>query len=59
MNLSSKDPSINFESVTEEIAQMFCLSYAPGKNIKMIDIDPSKEEHFPGIVEMKEELQVC
>ena len=24
----------------------------------MIELDPSKEEHFPGITAMKEELQV-
>lgn len=57
MNLSSKDHSINFESVTAEVAQMFCQSYAPRMNIKMVDIDPSKDEHFPGIVDLRKELE--
>ena len=59
MNLSNKDPSIHFESVTKEVAQMFCQSYAPEMNIEMVDIDPSKDEQFPGIVDLRKELQVC
>lgn len=59
MNLSNKDPSIHFESVTKEVAQMFCQSYAPGMNIEMVDIDPSKDEQFPGIVDLRKELEVC
>ena len=52
MNLSNRDPSIHFESVTKEVAQMFCQSYAPEMNIEMVDIDPSKDEQFPGIVDL-------
>ena len=59
MNLSNKDPSIHFESVTKEVAQMFCQSYAPEMNIEMVDIDPSKDEQFPGIVDLRKELEVC
>ena len=59
MNLSKKDHSIHFESVTKEVAQMFCQSYAPGMNIEMVDIDPSKDEQFPGIVDLRKELEVC
>ena len=58
MNLCTKDPSINFDAVTEAIAEMFCQIYAPGKDIKMTDIDLSREDHFPGITAMKDELQV-
>lgn len=57
MNLSNKDPSIHFESVTKEVAQMFCQSYAPGMNVEMVDIDPSKDEQFPGIVDLRKELE--
>ena len=59
MNISNKDPSIHFESVTKEVAQMFCQSYAPEMNIEMVDIDPSKDEQFPGIVDLRKELEVC
>ena len=59
MNLTTKDSSINFDAVTAAVAHIFCQIYAPGKDIKMVDIDPSKEDQFPGISAMKEELQVC
>ena len=59
MNLSKKDHSIHFESVTKEVAQMFCQSYAPGMKVEMVDIDPSKDEQFPGIVDLRKELEVC
>ena len=36
MNLSAKDPSINYDTVTEEVAQLFCQTYAPGKDVKVI-----------------------
>ncbi|KAL9955167.1 hypothetical protein ACROYT_G036453 [Oculina patagonica] len=57
MNLCSKDPSLNFDVIKEAIAEMFCQIYAPGKDIKVRDIDPSREDHFPGITATKEELQ--
>lgn len=59
MNLSTKDSSLNFNAVTEAVAQLFCEIYAPGKDVKMKDIDPSRDDHFPGITALKEELQVC
>ena len=59
MNLSMKDLSLNFDAVTEAVAQLFCQIYAPGKDVKIKDIDPSREDHFPGITAFKEELQVC
>lgn len=59
MNLCSKDASITFEAITEAMAEMFCQIYAPGKDIKVMDIDPTREDHFPGITAMKDELQVC
>ncbi|CAH3174277.1 unnamed protein product, partial [Porites lobata] len=57
MNLSAKDPSITFENVTEEVALWFCHTYSPERDVKVVEIDPSKEELFPGITTMKEELQ--
>lgn len=59
MNLSTKDSSLNFIAVTEAVAELFCQIYAPGKDFEMKDIDPSREDHFPGITAFKEELQVC
>ena len=59
MNLSTKGSSLNFDAVTESVAQLFCQTYAPGKDVEMKDIDPSREDHFPGITAFKEELQVC
>lgn len=59
MNLSMKDLSLNFDAVTEALAQLFCQIYAPGKDVEIKDIDPSREDHFPGITAFKEELQVC
>lgn len=59
MNLSMKDLSLNFDAVTEAVAQLFCQIYAPGKDVEIKDIDPSREDHFPGITAFKEELQVC
>ncbi|XP_020625207.1 lipoyltransferase 1, mitochondrial-like [Orbicella faveolata] len=57
MNLSMKDLSLNFDAVTEAVAQLFCQIYAPGKDVEIKDIDPSREDHFPGITAFKEELQ--
>ena len=59
MNLSMKDLSLNFDAVTEAVAQLFCQIYAPGKDVEIKDIDPSREDHFPGITAFEEELQVC
>ena len=59
MNLSVKDSTLNFDAITEAVAQSFCQIYAPGKDVEMKDIDPSREDHFPGITAFKEELQVC
>ena len=59
MNLSTKDLSLNFDTVTEALAKLFCQIYAPGKNVEINDIDPSREDHFPGIRAFKKELQVC
>ena len=59
MNLSMKDSTLNFDALTEAVAQLFCQIYAPGKDVEMKDIDPSREDHFPGIMAFKEELQVC
>ena len=59
MNLSMKDSTLNFGALTEAVAQLFCQIYAPGKDVEMKDIDPSREDHFPGITAFKEELQVC
>lgn len=36
MNLSTKDQSIKFETVTEAVAEEFCHAYAPGKDVKVI-----------------------
>lgn len=57
MNLSTKDLSLNFDAVTEAVAKLFCQIYAPGKNVEIKDIDPSREDHFPGIRVFKKELQ--
>ena len=38
MNLSTKDPSVNFNAVTEAVAQSFCQIYAPGKDVKVVKI---------------------
>lgn len=59
MNLSTKDLSLNFDAVTKAVAKLFCQIYAPGKNVEIKDIDPSREDHFPGIRVFKKELQVC
>ena len=59
MNLSTKDLSLNFDTVTEALAKLFCQIYTPGKNVEINDIDPSREDHFPGIRAFKKELQVC
>ena len=59
MNLSTKDSSLNFDAVTGAVAELFCQIYAPGKDVEMKDIDPSREDYFPGITAFKEELQVC
>ena len=36
MNLATKDQTLEFHSVTDAIAQMFCQTYAPGRNVKVI-----------------------
>ena len=59
MNISTKDSSLNFDAVTGAVAESFCQIYAAGKDVEMKDIDPSREDHFPGITAFKEELQVC
>lgn len=35
MNLSTKDPSITFENVTEEVALSFCHTYSPERDVKV------------------------
>lgn len=43
MNLATKDQTLEFHSVTDAIAQMFCQTYAPGSNVKVINFTVSFE----------------
>lgn len=57
MNLATKNQTLEFHSVTDAIAQMFCQTYAPGRNVKLLEVLPTNENQFPGITAMTKELQ--
>ena len=46
MNLSTKDQSIKYVTVTEAVAQLFCQIYAPGKDVKVILMNNCMNFHF-------------
>lgn len=57
-NLSSIDPSLNYNDVAVAIAEEYANAYIPGQNPNLHVIDPSDDQQFPGIDNFATELKV-